>query len=91
MTTAPGSGPGAPTNAVGETAGRRCAVLGSPIAHSLSPALHRAAYADLGLDWRYDAFEVDEAGLPAFVEGLDPVSARTLAHDAPQARGAPVV
>jgi shikimate dehydrogenase len=28
----------------------RCAVLGSPIAHSLSPVLHRAAYAELGLD-----------------------------------------
>jgi shikimate dehydrogenase len=30
---------------------RRAAVLGSPIAHSLSPALHLAAYAALGLDW----------------------------------------
>lgn len=51
---------------------RRAAVLGSPIAHSLSPALHRAAYAELGLhDWSYDRFEVDEAALPAFVEGLD--------------------
>lgn len=51
---------------------RRAAVLGSPIAHSLSPVLHRAAYAALGLDtWSYDRFEVDEAGLPGFVEGLD--------------------
>lgn len=51
---------------------RRAAVLGSPIAHSLSPVLHRAAYAALGLDsWSYDRFEVDEAGLPAFVTGLD--------------------
>ncbi|MEU4267631.1 shikimate dehydrogenase [Streptomyces sp. NPDC026092] len=51
---------------------RRAAVLGSPIAHSLSPVLHRAAYAALGLDsWSYDRFEVDEAGLPAFVAGLD--------------------
>ena len=41
----------------------RCAVLGGPIAHSLSPVLHRAAYAELGLDWAYDAVEVDEAGL----------------------------
>ena len=49
----------------------RCAVLGSPIAHSLSPVLHRAAYAELGLDWTYDAVEVDEAGLPGFVAGLD--------------------
>lgn len=51
--------------------GRRAAVLGSPIAHSLSPALHRAAYAALGLDWTYDAVDVDEAGLPAFVDSLD--------------------
>lgn len=51
---------------------RRAAVLGSPIAHSLSPALHRAAYAELGLDaWSYDRFEVDEAALPGFVGGLD--------------------
>ncbi|MER5309670.1 shikimate dehydrogenase [Streptomyces sp. NPDC002773] len=51
---------------------RRAAVLGSPIAHSLSPVLHRAAYAELGLDdWSYDRFEVDEAGLPGFVGELD--------------------
>jgi shikimate dehydrogenase len=50
----------------------RCAVLGSPIAHSLSPVLHRAAYAELGLDWEYDAREVDEAGLPSFLAGLGP-------------------
>jgi shikimate dehydrogenase len=50
---------------------RRCAVLGSPIAHSLSPALHRAAYAELGLDWRYDAVEVTGQRLPAFLDGLD--------------------
>ncbi|GHF51714.1 shikimate dehydrogenase [Streptomyces morookaense] len=50
---------------------RRAAVLGSPIAHSLSPVLHRAAYAELGLqDWTYDRFEVDEAALPAFLDGL---------------------
>ncbi len=54
------------------TSKHRAAVLGSPIAHSLSPALHRAAFAALGLDgWRYDRFEVDEAGLPGFVAGLD--------------------
>ncbi len=56
------------------TSQHRAAVLGSPIAHSLSPALHRAGYAALGMadEWRYDRFEVDEAALPAFVEGLDP-------------------
>ncbi|OKI98781.1 shikimate dehydrogenase [Streptomyces sp. CB01249] len=50
----------------------RAAVLGSPIAHSLSPVLHRAAYAELGLDhWSYGRFEVDEQTLPGFIEGLD--------------------
>ncbi|WP_441247279.1 shikimate dehydrogenase [Kitasatospora sp. McL0602] len=48
----------------------RAAVLGSPIAHSLSPVLHRAGYAALGMaDWAYDRFEVDEAGLAGFVSG----------------------
>ncbi|MEU4968066.1 shikimate dehydrogenase [Streptomyces smyrnaeus] len=50
---------------------RRAAVLGSPVAHSLSPVLHRAAYAQLGLDgWTYDRYEVDEKGLPGFLAGL---------------------
>lgn len=53
--------------------GRRAAVLGSPVSHSLSPVLHRAAYSSLGLDgWRYDAVEIADAeGLAAFVVGLD--------------------
>ncbi|MGW1806779.1 shikimate dehydrogenase [Streptomyces sp. NPDC002078] len=55
------------------TDARRAAVLGKPIAHSLSPVLHRAAYGELGLtDWSYDRFEVDEAGLPGFFEKLGP-------------------
>lgn len=52
---------------------RRAAVLGSPIAHSLSPVLHRAAYAELGLDhWSYDRFEIDEAALPGSSRGSTP-------------------
>lgn len=53
------------------TATRRAAVLGSPIAHSLSPVLHRAAYAALGLPWEYSAVEVDEATLAEFWSSLD--------------------
>ncbi|MDN5851841.1 MAG: shikimate dehydrogenase [Actinomycetia bacterium] len=45
-------------------------MLGSPIGHSLSPAMHRRAYAELGLDWTYEALEVDEAGLVPFLDGL---------------------
>ncbi|MCW8099899.1 shikimate dehydrogenase [Streptomyces tauricus] len=54
---------------------RRCraAVLGSPIGHSLSPVLHRAAYGELGLhNWSYDRFEIDEAALPEFIGKLGP-------------------
>ncbi|CAB4944352.1 unannotated protein [freshwater metagenome] len=51
--------------------GRRCGVLGDPIAHSLSPVLHRAAYAELGLDWSYDAHRVPSGGLGSFLAGLD--------------------
>lgn len=51
---------------------RRAAALGSPIAHSLSPALHRAAYDALGLPWTYDAIEVTAPALPGFLAGLGP-------------------
>jgi shikimate dehydrogenase len=52
---------------------RRAAVLGSPIDHSLSPSLHRAAYRALGLrTWTYGRFEVDERSLPGFLDGLGP-------------------
>jgi shikimate dehydrogenase len=51
----------------------RAAVLGSPVAHSLSPCLHRAAYEGLGLhDWHYEAIECDEAALPGLIGGLGP-------------------
>ena len=51
---------------------RRAAVLGHPIAHSLSPVLHVAAYRALGLDgWRYTAEDVTEDGLVRFLAGLD--------------------
>ncbi|MDF3288881.1 shikimate dehydrogenase [Streptomyces silvisoli] len=49
----------------------RAAVLGSPIAHSLSPVLHRAAYRALGLEgWEYERHEVDEAALPGFLASI---------------------
>lgn len=49
----------------------RCAVLGDPIAHSLSPVLHRAGYEAVGLDWQYDAVRVPSGTLPEFLAGLD--------------------
>jgi shikimate dehydrogenase len=51
----------------------RAAVLGKPVAHSLSPVLHRAAYAALGFtDWTYDLVECDEQGLVGYVESRGP-------------------
>ena len=49
----------------------RLAVLGSPIAHSLSPVLHRAAYGVLGLDWSYEAIDMPRDQLAAFVASRD--------------------
>jgi len=39
---------------------RLCAVIGNPVAHSLSPALHNAAFNALGLDFVYVAFRVED-------------------------------
>jgi len=49
----------------------RLAVLGHPIDHSLSPALHRAAYEVLGLDWTYDRADLTEDQLDDFVATRD--------------------
>jgi len=67
-----------------------CAVLGSPIAHSLSPAMHRAAYRVLGLDWTYEAVEVHEGGLAEFVGALGD-DVRGLSVTAPLKREAAMV
>jgi shikimate dehydrogenase len=48
----------------------RFAVIGKPIAHSLSPALFRWLFARLGIDATYDAREVSPEVLPAFVAEL---------------------
>lgn len=53
------------------TVTNRFAVLGSPIGHSKSPLLHRAAIAALGVDAAYTAIEVDESDLPAFLAAQD--------------------
>jgi shikimate dehydrogenase len=55
------------------TVGRRAAVCGKPIAHSLSPVIHTAGFAAAGLlNWTYTAIECAEAELPDLVRGLGP-------------------
>lgn len=52
---------------------RKAAILGKPVAHSLSPVLHQAAFDALGLDgWTYDRIEAGAAELPALLDGLGP-------------------
>src|SRR5258705_13956000 len=52
--------------------GRRAAVLGRPIGHSLSPVIHNAGYAAAGLgQWSYTAHDCAEPDLAGFVAGLD--------------------
>jgi shikimate dehydrogenase len=48
---------------------RCCGVYGFPIRHSSSPAMHNAAFAQLGLNWRYLAFEVHPDNLRAAIAG----------------------
>jgi shikimate dehydrogenase len=51
----------------------RAGVLGSPIGHSLSPALYRAGFAALGMhDWAFHAVECRAARLPGLVGELSP-------------------
>jgi shikimate dehydrogenase len=51
---------------------RFCMVIGDPIAHSLSPAIHNAAYAELGLDFVYVACRVEDVkGALAGMRALD--------------------
>jgi shikimate dehydrogenase len=55
------------------TVGRRAAVCGKPIGHSLSPVIHTAGFAAAGLlNWTYTAIECASSELPALVGGLGP-------------------
>jgi shikimate dehydrogenase len=49
---------------------RLAAVIGDPVRHSLSPALHNAAFAATGLDWAYVAFEVPAGGAAAALDAM---------------------
>jgi shikimate dehydrogenase len=49
------------------------AVLGDPVRHSLSPAMHNAALQELGLDWVYLALRTPRGRLAAVLAGLEAV------------------
>jgi shikimate dehydrogenase len=67
----PQRGEGKVSGDAGEPATPRlAAVIGWPVAHSVSPAMHNAAFRALGLNWRYLALPVDPRDLSAAVAGL---------------------
>jgi shikimate dehydrogenase len=49
---------------------RICGVMGDPVGHSVSPAMHNAAFHALGLNYAYLPFNVSKAGLAGAVEGI---------------------
>jgi len=55
---------------------RVCALLGDPVEHTVSPAMHNAAFAATGLDFIYVPFRVYPEGLAAAVAGLRALNAR---------------
>jgi len=69
----------APINASTELLG----VIGQPIHHSLSPVMHNAALAELGLNWRYLAFAVAAEKLQPAIEGLAAMGCRGLSVTIP--------
>lgn len=62
---------------------RVCAILGHPVAHSLSPAIHNAGFAALGLDMVYVAHDVTPADLRGAVAGARALGYRGLSVTIP--------
>jgi shikimate dehydrogenase len=49
---------------------RVAGIIGDPVAHSRSPAIHNAAFAAVGLDWVFVAFPVPAGGAAAALAGI---------------------
>ena len=49
---------------------KKFVLLGSPVAHSFSPAIQNAAFSQAGLDWRYEAMEVAPEQLAATIASM---------------------
>jgi shikimate dehydrogenase len=47
-----------------------CYLIGYPVGHSMSPAMHNAAFKELGLDYRYEALSVEPGRLADFLNGV---------------------
>jgi len=62
---------------------KTCAILGHPVGHSLSPAMHNAAFEALGLDFVYVAHDVSPAQLPSAIAGIRALGYRGLSITIP--------
>lgn len=62
------------------------AVLGDPVRHSLSPAMHNAALRELGLDWIYLALPVQASDLAVVMRALEAIDCRGLNVTLPHKR-----
>jgi shikimate dehydrogenase len=62
---------------------RVAAIIGHPVAHSLSPALHNAAFTAAGLDWTYVAFDVEPGDAAAALAGMRALGIRGLSVTMP--------
>jgi shikimate dehydrogenase len=63
-------------------------VIGHPVAHSLSPVLHNAAFAEVGLDWAYMAFDVADGDCAGAMQGARALGVRGLSVTMPHKRAA---
>ncbi|MCU1489757.1 MAG: shikimate dehydrogenase [Acidimicrobiaceae bacterium] len=63
-------------------------VVGDPISHTMSPLLHNAGYAALGLDWCYLAFRVGRGDLPEAMRGARALGLRGLSVTTPHKEAA---
>jgi shikimate dehydrogenase len=55
-----------------------CGIIGDPVAHSVSPAMHNAGFKELGLDYIYLPFRVERENLAGAIEGLKALGIRGL-------------
>jgi shikimate dehydrogenase len=62
---------------------RVAGVIGEPVEHSLSPVLHNAAFAAMGLDWVYVAFPVAAGQVPEALAGMRALSVAALSVTMP--------
>jgi len=62
---------------------RLCGVIGNPIEHTMSPAMHNAAFAQMGLDYVYVTFKVKKEGLGRAIDGMRGLNIRGLSVTIP--------